>query len=82
VKKWLALVNLALTAEYGPAGWDGSWTPLAFNHDDIQVAVRDVHVEKIQKIILEKITEAGILLGCNIRLDGDSKCGRTWYDTH
>jgi DNA polymerase I-like protein with 3'-5' exonuclease and polymerase domains len=82
VKKWISLLYVSLTEKYGAPSWNGVWTPLSFSHDDIIIAVKNDYVAEIQKIKLDSITQAGLALGVQIRMDGESKTGSNWYEVH
>lgn len=51
-------------------------------HDEIQAEVIPEHLEKYQSLCLGNIKKAGEYYRLAIRLDGDSRIGKTWLDTH
>ena len=82
VKKWICLMYDELVEELGPPGWDGLWSPCSYSHDEVQIGVREGHQETVKKIMLSTMEKAGLYLGCNIKIEGDVKIGKTWADTH
>jgi DNA polymerase I len=55
--------------------------PLIFMHDELQVEVAKEHAERTAIIMKEAFREAPKWYGVNI-MDGESKIGNTWFETH
>jgi DNA polymerase I-like protein with 3'-5' exonuclease and polymerase domains len=82
VKKWICMFYHKLLSQLGKPGWDGLWTPCSYSHDDILIAVKEEHVEKVKSILLPTIQETGEVMGLNIRMDGEALVGHTWKEVH
>jgi DNA polymerase I-like protein with 3'-5' exonuclease and polymerase domains len=55
---------------------------VAHIHDEIQWEVPDQHAEAWAVLCKDCITKAGEMLNFRCRLDGASRVGKTWADTH
>lgn len=55
---------------------------LVVAHDEFQSRVREDHAEKLGKIQVGAIIDAGLHFKLNCPLDGAYKVGKTWLDTH
>ena len=55
---------------------------VAHIHDEIQWEVPDQHAEAWAVLCKDCITKAGEILNFRCRLDGASRVGKTWADTH
>lgn len=51
-------------------------------HDEWQYDVTLEHAEEHGRLAIQAIREAGEQLGLNVQMDGTSKIGRTWSETH
>ena len=51
-------------------------------HDEWQFDVHPDHAERHAELSVRSIRESGELLKLNVPLDGESKIGRTWAETH
>ena len=51
-------------------------------HDEFQAEVKPEYAEYFGKIAIESIRKAGKKLKLNVLLDGESKIGETWAETH
>lgn len=51
-------------------------------HDEWQYDVHPDHAERHAALAVEAIRKSGIDLDCKVPLDGESKIGRTWAETH
>lgn len=57
------------------------YRPCIFMHDEIQFAVPEEHAVRAAEIAKEAFKEGPKLFGIEI-MDGESKIGRSWYETH
>jgi DNA polymerase I-like protein with 3'-5' exonuclease and polymerase domains len=64
------------------SGLNGRYKQVAHIHDEVQFEVRKEDAEEASKIVKSCITKAGEVLGFRCRLDGESKIGRNWAETH
>lgn len=55
---------------------------VAHVHDEWQALVKPEHVELYETIATTSITEAGAQLNMKVRLDGESRSGSNWSNTH
>lgn len=60
---------------------EDNWQPLIFYHDEIQLMVKEEFAEKAAEIAKESFKEAPKKFGILI-MDGESKVGLNWCDTH
>lgn len=51
-------------------------------HDEWQWDVLPAHAELHGELAVQSIREAGKILNLNVPLDGESKIGKTWAETH
>lgn len=51
-------------------------------HDEWQNDTATDHAEELAQVAVQSIIESGIALGLNVPLDGESKIGLTWAETH
>lgn len=51
-------------------------------HDEFQVKHHQRYTELIQKLAIESIRKAGVVLKMNIPLDGEAQTGLSWAETH
>lgn len=51
-------------------------------HDEWQYDVNPDDAEEHARLSVEAIVQAGVTLGLNVPLDGESKIGKTWAETH
>jgi DNA polymerase-1 len=58
-----------------------NWLPLIFYHDEVQLLVKEEFVELASKICAEAFKEGPMEFGIKI-MDGESKVGNNWYETH
>jgi len=57
------------------------WWPLIFYHDELQIETPKEYGQRVAEILEEAFREAPKWFGVNI-MDGDSKVGRSWLQTH
>ena len=57
------------------------YKPLVFMHDEFQIGVQEKDAEKAMKICKEAFKIGPELYGIKI-MDGDSKTGKNWMETH
>jgi hypothetical protein len=67
--------NLGL--EYG----DG-WEQLLMVHDEVQITCLKQHTEKISNEVLKAFGQAEEFFGFRCKIEGDSKIGTNWSETH
>lgn len=58
------------------------YAQVAFVHDEVQLMVKDEHVDNIGRIAVEAIKFSGEYYGFRIPLTGEYRVGRNWADTH
>ncbi len=58
------------------------WEQMLMIHDEIQVACDPQHTEQIREQALQAFPEAGAFFGFRCPIQGDSKVGKTWAETH
>ena len=81
-KEWVSSCYEHLIAKGFKYGWDGDFVILGWIHDEIQVAVRSGMEQEVQTLFVQLAREAGTPFGFRVPLDGASKTGPTWADTH
>lgn len=69
-----------LTAELGPFG--GEWALLIHYHDEYQFQTRPHLADRVGRIAVESIAEAGRRLGIKTPLTGEFSVGNNWAETH
>ena len=80
MKKVVCLVHERL--EEAGFVYDRDWQQALMIHDEIQLLVKDEHVETIEQIVLECFPAAQEFYGFKCLIEGDAKAGITWADTH
>jgi DNA polymerase I-like protein with 3'-5' exonuclease and polymerase domains len=75
-KMWVVRMNELLQE----AGVD--YTPLAFVHDEVQLAVHPEHVDMAKTLIPLAMKDVEHSIRFRTSLDCEVKVGRTWADTH
>jgi len=83
VKYWIVALYEELLEKFGPPSWDGRWSPLAWVHDELQIASRDQEVTDFlcsRGVELIAITGKRFNLRCPIT--GEAKVGDSWADCH
>lgn len=58
------------------------WQQLLMVHDEIQIACHPDHTDKIREQAMMAFPQAQEFFGFNCPIQGDSKVGKTWADTH
>lgn len=81
-KMWIVNFNRAMTARFGPQGWDGKWAALLWVHDEIQIAVRDEIADLAAEIAVACIRDVTSQFNWRLPLDGESTLGANWAETH
>lgn len=82
-KYWLIILDEELQALGLKHGWDGDYAFCAWSHDECQIACRTQEVaDLVAKVAPQMVTKAGEFFNFRCRLDGESKIGLTWADTH
>lgn len=79
-KRWVVMLHDMLEAEGYSYGQD--YAQVAFVHDEVQLMVKDEHVDSIGRIAVEAIKFSGEYYGFRIPLTGEYRVGRNWADTH
>lgn len=67
--------NLGLVYEH-------QWQQLLMVHDEIQIACVPEHTEKIREQAMMAFPQAQQFFGFQCLIEGDSRVGKTWADTH
>jgi hypothetical protein len=81
-KKWLCLTEEYLFADGLDHGWTGDFALLAWVHDEIQNAVKKVHIERAAELTKLAATEAGKFFNYRCRIDAAHKIGHDWAECH
>lgn len=79
-KQWLVLADKELQSKGYRPGIDYEW--VGNIHDEVAAEVTEGLEEDIAEIIKSTTTKAGEVFNLRIRLDGEAKIGKTWYDVH
>ncbi len=58
------------------------WEQALMIHDEIQLLVKDEHVDDIEEIVLDCFPAAQEYFGFKCLIEGDAKSGDTWASTH
>jgi hypothetical protein len=58
------------------------WEQMLMVHDEIQLACDPQYTEQIREQALQAFPEAGEFFGFRCKIEGDSRVGKTWADTH
>jgi len=58
------------------------WEQLLMVHDEVQLTCAKQHKESIYKEVMKSFTEAGEYFGFKCKIEGDSKTGFNWAETH
>ena len=83
VKFWIVMVYEALLEKFGEPGPDGRWSPLAWVHDEIQVAARDAEVQVfLEDFGVRAISLVGERFNLRCPITGEAKSGSSWADCH
>jgi hypothetical protein len=81
-KKWLCLTEEYLFADGLDHGWTGDFALLAWVHDEIQNAVKKVHIERAAELTKLAATDAGKFFNYRCRVDAAHKIGHDWAECH
>jgi DNA polymerase I len=76
-KMAVALATERLDKEIGR----DNWVPLIFMHDELQVLAKEEYAEQAAKICANAFKDGPLEFGITI-MDGDSKIGNNWCETH
>jgi len=83
VKYWIVALYEELLEKFGPPGWDGRWSPLAWVHDEVQIATKDAEVERFLATRgVELISIIGERFNLRCPITGEAKSGLSWADCH
>jgi DNA polymerase I len=80
MKQALVFFYDTVTERYGLHGH--RWALCANVHDEFQTECEPEIAKDVGRIAMDSIRRAGEHFKLAIRLDGESKIGRTWYETH
>jgi hypothetical protein len=58
------------------------WEQMLMVHDEIQLSCKPQHTEQIQRVALDSFVEAGEFFGFGCIIEGDSRVGSNWAETH
>jgi len=84
-KSWIVEFNRRLHEEFGSrpgGGWDQEWAAMLWVHDEVQLAVREEYAPLVAKILVESIQAMTLHYDFRLPLDGESKIGNNWSETH
>lgn len=82
-KQWMVLVEEELATLGLKHGWDGDYCLCAWSHDEGQWACRTPEIAAIVRRVAEaQVTVTGEIFNFRCRLNGESKQGQTWAQTH
>jgi hypothetical protein len=81
-KKWLCLTEEYLLAEGLNHGWSGDFAMLCWVHDEIQNAIKRVHVERAAELTKKAATDAGKFWGYRCPVSAEHKIGHDWAECH
>jgi len=76
MKYWVIEVDRMITTE----GYDARM--VGNIHDEIQVEVREDQAEEFAKNLEALFIKVGEDIGMRIKMEGEAKIGRNWYETH
>jgi DNA polymerase I-like protein with 3'-5' exonuclease and polymerase domains len=62
--------------------YKGQYGFMATIHDEWQIECDPKIAEDIGKLGVDCITQSGIILGCNIKMDGEYRLGNNWAECH
>ena len=83
VKYWIVAMYEELIEKFGHPGWDGRWSPLAWVHDEVQIASKDQEVtDFLMTRGVELIAEVGERFNLRCPITGEAKAGYSWADCH
>lgn len=63
-----------------PAHWDAHL--VQWSHDEWQVEVKEEYADDLGKLMVDSFKETQVYYNCSVKLDGEYKVGKTWYETH
>lgn len=82
-KQWVVLVEQTLQDMGLKHGWNGDYALCAWSHDEIQIACRTKDIaDLVAKVAVEQVTVSGEIFNFRCQLNGESKQGTTWKQTH
>jgi DNA polymerase I len=82
-KKWLVILEERLGEIGLKHGWDGDYAFCAWVHDEVQIACRDADIaHQVAAEAVSAVAKAGDFFNFRCPLDGDSKIGKHWGETH
>lgn len=82
-KTWVVFVEAELKRRGLKHGWSGDYALCAFSHDEQQFACRTPEIAAIvAEVCTSEITKVGEHYAFKCRLNGESKTGRNWSETH
>ena len=58
------------------------WEQMLMVHDEIQLAAKPIHINAIQEQALASFPEAQEFFGFRCKIEGDSRVGSSWSETH
>ncbi len=82
-KQWVVLVEEQLQSKGLSHGWQGDYALCAWSHDEVQIACRTQAVaDMVKEICITAVAQVGELFAFRCPLNGESKQGKTWAETH
>lgn len=88
IQSWGAVVMKMVTVlvfqKAKERGWvfGKDWGMVLHVHDEMQCEARSEIADEFRTQVLACFGEAGVALGCRVKIDGDAKVGDSWADTH
>lgn len=81
-KYWLADYATQMAHTFGPQGWDGNWSALAWVHDEEQTATKPDIAEAAGKQAVASIEQLTGRFSLRCPVTGEYKIGLNWRETH
>lgn len=81
-KAWIVGIERDLTAQGLKHGWDGDFAFLGWIHDEVQIAVKECHEERVGETCLRVAQETGHRFSFKCPLAAEYKVGSNWAETH
>jgi DNA polymerase I-like protein with 3'-5' exonuclease and polymerase domains len=62
--------------------YDNDWQQLLMVHDEVQIACKPQHTEAIREQAMLAFPQAQEFFGFRCKIEGDSRVGSNWSETH
>jgi DNA polymerase-1 len=83
-KQWI--VNIDNMLRRAPCslvhGWHGDYAFCAWSHDEVQIACKPEHADKIGYVCKQAALDAGYMFDLKIPIAAEAKIGNNWAETH